>query len=129
MITYQQRSKKNFDTNTTTKIYVFTLWSYMDTTNKKTITLSTMPFSILEQTKKEAKTMNKTKIKKLQYMVIDIGDISETTETRTKKILNQIPKGKTIVLTDEDLSLPQSEIVVKVIDNEDIPKPTRKRGK
>lgn len=70
-----------------------------------------------------------TKMKPLQYMVIDIGDISETTEARTKKLLKQIPKGKTIVLTDKDLNLPQNEIIVKVIDNEDIPKSTRKRGK
>lgn len=79
-----------------------------------------MQLTILEQTKKEGET----KMKTLQYMVIDIGDVSEPTETRIEKLLAQIPKGKTIVITDKDLNLPQNKIIVRVMDEEDIPKPT-----
>jgi hypothetical protein len=60
--------------------------------------------------------------KKPQYKLIDIGNASESKEARTNKILAQIPEGKTIVLTDADLNLRQNKILVKIIDNEDIPK-------
>jgi len=63
-----------------------------------------------------------------QYTVIDKGDTSKSIETNIKKLLAQIPKGKTIEITDKDLNLPQNKIIVKVIDNENIPKPTKKRG-
>jgi len=64
-----------------------------------------------------------------QYMVIDKGDTSKSIETNIKKLLSQIPKGKTIEITDKDLNLPQNEIIVKIIHNEEIPKQTKKRGK
>jgi len=63
-------------------------------------------------------------MKALQYKVIDIGDASEPKEIRIEKLLAQIPKGKTIVITDKDLNLPQNEIIVRVMDKEDIPKAT-----
>ena len=64
-----------------------------------------------------------------QYKVINIENPTEPKETRIKKLLSQIPKGKTIVITDKDLNLPQNKIIAKIINEEDIPKITRKRMK
>ena len=57
-----------------------------------------------------------------QYKVINIGNTSEPTEARIKKLLTQIPKGKAIVITDKDLNLPQNKIIIKVVNIKDIPK-------
>ena len=65
--------------------------------------------------------------KTIQYIELDIGEPTESTDDRTKKILAQIPKGKAIVITDKDLSLPQNKIIVQIMNSEDIPKITRQR--
>ena len=67
--------------------------------------------------------------KTIQYIELDIGEPTESTDDRTKKILAQIPKGKAIAITDKDLNLPQNKIIVQIMDAEDVPKITRQRRK
>jgi hypothetical protein len=57
-----------------------------------------------------------------QYKVINIGNPSEPIENRIEKMLKQIPEGKAIAITDKDLILSQNRIVVKIMNNEDVPK-------
>lgn len=56
-----------------------------------------------------------------KYKVIDIGNASESEEARINKIIDQIPKGKAMRLTDSDLNQPSNKALVRIIDINDIP--------
>lgn len=56
-----------------------------------------------------------------QYKVIDIGNNSQSNKTRYQKIIDQIPKGKAIEITDSTFNQPSNKAVVKVLDPKDIP--------
>jgi hypothetical protein len=54
--------------------------------------------------------------KKPQYKLIDIGHPSDPPETRYKKLIAQIPKGKTILLIDENIATTcANKILVRVM--------------
>jgi rubrerythrin len=59
--------------------------------------------------------------KKPQYKVIDIGNPSEPKQARYKKILDQIPEGKTMEITESTFKQPSNKALVRIIDPKDIP--------
>jgi hypothetical protein len=70
----------------------------------------------------------KLKEKQPEYIEIDIGNALESKEARIKKILDQIPKGKAIVIPENiNLNPPPNKIILRIIDPEDIPKPKRQK--
>ena len=68
---------------------------------------------------------------KTQYKAINIENSPESKGTCIQRILNQIPKGKAIMLTNPDLNLlpNQRTMVAKLIDPKDIPPPHNKKRK
>jgi len=56
-----------------------------------------------------------------QYKVIDIGNNSQSNKARYQKIIDQIPEGKTMVITESTFNQPSNKAVVQIIDPKDIP--------
>jgi hypothetical protein len=55
-----------------------------------------------------------------EYTIIDAEQTTESTDAWCKKILKQVPKGKAMILHDENQTL-ESKTLVQIINPRDIP--------